>query len=144
MRFIYIFISALFLSCNSNSVGNTSEAPCEKPKDEFKMYEVSEMAALMEQMFIENKRLKDRILKRDTLGKFPIYFLTIEKASFTKGKDRDAFFKEQSDKFIAKQMEIYTTKDTVKAFNAMVDQCIACHEVKCGGPIARIKKLYVK
>ena len=102
MRFIYIFISALFLSCNSNSVGNTSEAPCEKPKDEFKMYEVSEMAALMEQMFIENKRLKDRILKRDTLGKFPIYFLTIEKASFTKGKDRDAFFKEQSDKFITK------------------------------------------
>ena len=28
------------------------------------MYEVSEMAALMEQMYVENTRLKDRILKR--------------------------------------------------------------------------------
>lgn len=144
MRWIYILISVLFLSCNSNSVGNTTDASCEKPKDEFKMYEVSEMAALMEQMYVENKRLKDRIISKDTLGKFPIYFLTIEKASFTKGKDRDAFFKEHSEKFIAKQMEIYTTKDTIKAFNAMVDQCITCHEVKCGGPIARIKKLYIK
>lgn len=144
MRFLILLSALLFLSCNSNSVGNTSEAACEKPKDEFKMYEVSEMAALMEQMYVENKRLKERIIKRDTLGKFPIYFLTIENASFTKGKDRDAFFTKLADTFIAKQMEIYTSKDTIKAFNAMVDQCIACHEVKCGGPIARIKKLYIK
>lgn len=144
MKYIYILISVLFLSCNSNSTSNTSEVSCEKPKEEFKMYEVSEMAALMEQMYVENKRLKDRIITKDTLGRFPIYFLSIEMASFTKGKKRDAFFTKQADMFIAKQMEIYTTKDTIKTFNAMVDACIACHEVKCGGPIARIKKLYIK
>jgi hypothetical protein len=144
MRFLILLSALLFLSCNSNSVGNTSEASCEKPNDEFKMYEVSEMAALMEQMYVENKQLKERIIKRDTLGSFPVYFLNIERAKLTKGKNRDVFFTKQADTFIAKQMEIYTAKDTIKAFNAMVDQCIACHEVKCGGPIARIKKLYIK
>jgi hypothetical protein len=70
MRFLILLSALLFLSCNSNSVGNTSEAACEKPKDEFKMYEVSEMAALMEQMYVENKRLKERIIKRDTLTRY--------------------------------------------------------------------------
>lgn len=136
--------SIVFLSCNSNKSEKEKEAPCEKPKEEFQMYEISEMAGLMEQMYVENKRLRDRIIDKDTLGKFPNYFLKIEKATFTKGKERDAFFNEQAQLFLKAQSEIYTAKDSKVAFNTMVDQCIACHEVKCGGPIMRIKKLYIK
>ena len=145
MRFLILLIPLLFLSCNSNSASSANDDSSKsKSEDEFKMYEVSEMAALMEQMYVENKRLKERIIENDTLGKFPIYFLNIEKATLTKGKDRDAFFTKHADNFISKQMEIYTAKDTTKAFNAMVDACIKCHEVKCGGPIPKIKKLYIK
>lgn len=149
----FLVVSAVFFSCEKRSKNEPfevfgieikSEELLSEDKDDFNMYEMSEMAVLMEQMYVDNERLKARILNKDTLGKFPMHFLVIEKAKFTKGKKRDAFFTEQADKFIAKQMEIYTTKDTIKTFNAMVDQCIACHEVKCGGPIARIKKLYIK
>ena len=140
MRSIFLVVVVLFFSCNSNK----TEESCEKPNEEFQMYEVSEMAALMEQMYVENTRLKERIEKKDTLGQFPTYFLNIEKAKFTKGKERDTFFNEQAQLFLKAQSEIYTAKDTKVAYNAMVDQCIACQEVKCGGPIMRIKKLYIK
>lgn len=149
----FLVVSAVFFSCEKRSKNEPfevfgieikSEELLSEDKDDFNMYEMSEMAVLMEQMYVDNERLKARILNKDTLGKLPMHFLAIEKAKFTKGKKRDAFFTEQADKFIAKQMEIYTTKDTIKTYNAMVDQCIACHEVKCGGPIARIKKLYIK
>jgi hypothetical protein len=39
-------------------------------KKGFQMYEMSEMAALMEQMYVDNLRLKDRIIKGDTIEKF--------------------------------------------------------------------------
>lgn len=144
MKIIFLLLLALFLSCNSNKANETKDASCEKPKEAFQMYEVSEMAALMEQMYVENTRLKERIEKKDTIGQFPTYFLKIETATFTKGKQRDVFFNEHSVKFITTQKAIYVAKDAKTAFNTMVDACIACHEVKCGGPIMRIKKLYIK
>ena len=55
------------------------------------------------------------------------------------------FFKEQANNFIAAQEQIYQDPKNAEAhFNAGVDACIQCHEVKCAGPIARIKKLYIK
>lgn len=139
MRIILLAVAVLLVSCNSKSEDKT-----EKPKEEFKMYEISEMAALMEQMYVENARLKENIINKDSLGQFPEYFNKIDKATFTKGKGRDEFFDENAKTFLKLQAEIYTAKDSKKAFNEMVDQCITCHEVKCGGPIMRIKKLYIK
>jgi len=56
------------------------------------MYEMSEMAALMEQMYVDNQRLKERIKNGDTIGKFPNHFLQIHKAVMTDEQDNDAFF----------------------------------------------------
>ena len=139
MRIFLFALSVLFVSCT-----NKSEEKVDQPKEDFEMYEISEMAGLMEQMYVENSRLKERIINNDSLGKFPEYFNKIEKATFTKGKERDDFFNTNAQTFLQLQAEIYTAKDSKKAFNGMVDQCITCHEVKCGGPIMRIKKLYIK
>jgi len=139
MRIFLFALSVLFVSCT-----NKSEEKVDQPKEDFEMYEISEMAGLMEQMYVENSRLKERIINNDSLGKFPEYFNKIEKATFTKGKERDDFFNTNAQTFLQLQAEIYTAKDSKKAFNEMVDQCITCHEVKCGGPIMRIKKLYIK
>ena len=145
MKFLILLSALLFLSCNSNSVGNTSEADCEKPKDEFKMYEVSEMAALMEQMYVDNKRLKERIQKGDTIGTFPKHFLKIFTAKFTDETENDLFFKQKAKDYITAQQLIYSDpKNAKEHFNAGVDACLKCHESKCGGPIPRIKKLYIK
>ena len=58
----------------------TAEPKCEK---KFDMYEMSEMATLMEQMYVDNQRLKERIIKGDTIGEFPNHFLKIHKAVMT-------------------------------------------------------------
>lgn len=138
-----LVFSVLFLSCNSNKSEEKKEN-CEKPKEELQMYEASEMATLMEQMYVHNVQLRDKIIKNDSLGKLPEYFSNISKAVMTKGKDRDAFFDEKAAIFIKSQSEIYTSKNTKESFNTMVNACISCHEVKCGGPIERIKTLYIK
>ena len=114
-------------------------------KSGFEMYEMSEMSALMEQMYVDNERLKERIIKGDTIGKFPQHFIKIHKAVMTDETDKDAFFNEQAAKFIKAQELIYQDpKNAKEHFNNGIDACIKCHEVKCGGPIPKIKKLYIE
>lgn len=122
-------------------------ANCKKPAGgkEFEMYEMSELAALMEQMYAENLQLKDRIKNGQPVGEFPMHIVKIHSAAMTDPSENDAFFKEQAAKFIAAQEQIY--KDPANAqkhFNDGVTACVKCHEGKCEGPIPRIKKLYIK
>ena len=113
-------------------------------KKKFEMYTMSEMSLLMEQMYVDNQRLKERIQKGDTIGKFPNHFLKIHESAMTDDKENDAFFKEQAAHFIKAQELIYEDPQNAKKhFNNGVDACIKCHQVKCGGPIPRIKKLYI-
>ena len=143
MKYLLAIVTLLFLSCNQKK-SEVENATCEKPKEELKMYVASEMAVLMEQMYVHNNQLREKIIKNDSLGEMPKYFLNISEATMTKGKDRDDFFNNKAGFFLKTQSEIYDSKNTKESFNTMVDACISCHEVKCGGPIARIKTLYIK
>jgi hypothetical protein len=110
----------------------------------FEMYKMSEMSMLMEQMYADNERLKERIKNGDTIGKFPNHFMKIHKAAMTDDKENDTFFKKQAEIFINAQKLIYEdTKNAREHFNEGVSACLECHKVKCGGPIPRIKKLYI-
>lgn len=150
-RFLYLILSAVILvSCQDKkeeAKTEDKEACTSETKtndDGFEMYEMSEMAALMEQMYVDNERLKDRILKGDTIGKFPQHFTRIHEAVLTDETDKDEFFNTQAKKFIEAQELIYKDpKNAKKHFNNGIDACIRCHEVKCGGPIPKIKKLYI-
>jgi len=141
---LLLFFLFSLLSCNKK--GDTQE--CETTKKsgkEFEMYQMSEMAALMESMYIENEKLKERIKNGDTIGPFPSHFLNIHKAVMTDESDHDQFFKEQATLFIKSQELIYKDpKNAKQHFNAGITACVSCHQVKCGGPIPKIKKLYIK
>lgn len=152
-RFFIVFaVSILFFSCQKKEekkveIKKDSTSCSSKPSKgkEFEMYEMSEMAALMEQMYVENVRLKDRIKNGEEVGKFPDYFLKIYTSKFTDESDNDAFFKQNAKLYIKAQQVIYSDEnDVVKHFNDGVDACIKCHESKCGGPIPKIKKLYIE
>lgn len=142
--FLIFLILTLSFSCKNNqseSVETKSESAVEK---KFDMYEMSEMALLMEQMYVDNERLKERIQNGDTIGSFPNHFMKIHAAVMTDKQENDAFFKEQAALFIATQKLIYEDpKNAKQHFNKGIDACVKCHEVKCGGPIPRIKKLYI-
>ncbi len=150
-RILYLFLSTFILvSCQDKKEEAKAdekvacEADSKTNEDGFEMYEMSEMAALMEQMYVDNERLKDRILKGDTIGKFPQHFMRIHEAVLTDDTDKDDFFNTQAKKFIEAQELIYKNPENAKEhFNNGIDACIKCHEVKCGGPIPKIKKLYI-
>ena len=145
-KMILLFGTTLiFFSCIKNSEEVATEKIEKTTEKEFDMYEMSEMAMLMEQMYVDNEQLRERIKSGDTIGKFPNHFLKIHAAVMTDKQENDAFFKEHAAIFIKSQELIYEDpKNAKEHFNKSVDACIQCHQVKCSGPIARIKKLYIK
>jgi hypothetical protein len=114
------------------------------PDKAFKMYQMSEMSILMEQMYVDNMRLKNKIINHKPLGKFQDYFMKINSAKFTDSTDNNSFFKSKAKLFIDSQKIIYDDSIHAKTnFNKMVNACITCHEGNCGGPIVKIRKLLI-
>jgi cytochrome c553 len=139
----------MFIGCQDAkpTEQTTDEVTVTNPeKSSFKMYDVSEMAALMERMYADNKRIKEKIEQGDTeFGNLPEEYLQIYTAKFTDPSDLDDFFTEHAKIFLEAQELVYTDTENSKAnFNKMVNSCIECHHKKCSGPIERIKKLYIK
>ncbi|MEC4003695.1 hypothetical protein OX283_003435 [Flavobacterium sp. SUN052] len=123
----------------------TKDSTASNKDKQFEMYQMSEMAALMEQMYAHNLALKKRIVDGDTIGKYPDFFNQIYTAKFTTANDNDLFFQDNAKKYIVAQKLIYSdTKNIKQHFNDGVNACITCHKGKCGGPISRIKKLFIK
>jgi hypothetical protein len=140
-----VLVLSLF-SCQKKEEKKPEPEKCPSKKEKkLEMYQMSEMAALMEQMYVDNLRLKERLKKGEAVGEFPEHFLKIYSAKFTDETDNDLFFKVKAKEYIAAQQLIYSDPNNVKEhFNAGVDACLKCHQQKCGGPIPRIKKLYIK
>lgn len=148
-KIILIIFCFGFFSCQKKEDKKVANSETEKSatakEKKLVMYEMSEMAALMEQMYVDNQRLKERIKNGEKIGEFPQHFLKIHQAVMTDESENDAFFKEQAANFISAQELIYKDpKNAKEHFNNGVDACVKCHEQKCGGPIPRIKKLYIK
>lgn len=142
MKFICFFLLFLvFLgSCSNEQKENASK----KEKKQFEMYEHSEMASMMLYMFDFNKQLKAEIQSDKSLSDFPKEFEQISELKMTDGHVKDDFFEQHIASFLNHQKEIYANpKNRVENFNAMVESCIACHKVKCTGPIPKIKQLYI-
>ena len=142
---IVLFSFVLLFACNNKPDSSKCETESKiKSEKKFEMYQMSEMAALMESMYLENQELKERIKNGESIGKFPSHFLQIHKAVMTDETDNDSFFKEQASLFIKAQELIYEDpKNAKQHFNDGVNACVRCHEVKCGGPLPKIKKLYI-
>ncbi len=137
----FAVICASIISCNSpekKSLKNSQD-------ETLVMYKLSEMALLMEEMYVTNEKLKEKILNQEDLGSFSEKFVNIHTAVLTDATDRTASFESFSKALIANQKAIYTVpEDSLKTqFNTMVTTCVACHETTCSGPIPRIKKLLI-
>jgi cytochrome c553 len=138
MRFFISIVSVLFfISCSKKEEVQKKLPPLE-------VYKPKEMAILMEQMYVYNSQLKQKILDKKELGKTPSFISKMYTAEFTKPCKKDSFYIAQTKFYIQKQTKIYESKTPKEDFNSMVNACISCHEVKCVGPIDRIKRLYIK
>lgn len=113
-------------------------------KAAFELYEMSEMAALMEKMYQEHEEVKTRLQNGTPIGGFPAYLLKIHTAEFTDDSDNDDAFKQMANLYIEYEKNIYTDTANAKThYNNAINACIVCHQQKCTGPIPRIKKLLI-
>ena len=94
-KVIAVFCSiAFFTSCQQKNekTETVSVTDTVKKKSNFQMYEMSEMATLMEQMYAYNTQLRERIINNEQLGNYPVAFDKLHTAILTDASDRDSFF----------------------------------------------------
>ena len=141
MRLFCYCCIVLLVACNS-----PKKKEIAKKETTYKMYKPSEMANLMNDMYLLNEKVKTQILEGETLDEFPTEFLKIHSAKLTRSSDRDEFFNNFSQLYISQEKEIYNASkiDLVVKYNNAINTCISCHQQKCTGPIPKIKKLLIQ
>lgn len=150
MKYTYYILFFMFgmLACQSDKKVAAKEekkvSQSQQTKDSpFKMYEMTEGALLMEEMYAHNLQLRSLIIEEKELGSMPESFSKLPYVALTDPTDRDDFYTEQAVKFLSFQEAIYESDQPKEAFNQMVQTCLECHYKKCGGPIPRIKTLLI-
>jgi cytochrome c553 len=140
MRLLYLTLILCFVvfGCKSNEE--------EKQKKVLVMAETSEMALLMNEMYVYNESIKGQIIEGTLNNEYPEKFDNIHSAVLTTPSDRDLNFESFSKLFLEAQKELFESpeEDLIIQYNKTINACISCHNVKCVGPIPRIKKLLIK
>lgn len=137
---VVCFVFAV-LSCNSSQ-----DKIIVSEKEPLIMAKTSEMANLMNEMYADCESIKQQIIDGNLVSSYPENFDKIHTAALTKPSDRDLSFKTFSEQFLETKKAVFnTTNEEPKIrFNNAINACISCHNVKCVGPIQRIKKLLIK
>lgn len=116
-----------------------------KKEESFQLYQMSEMASFMEIMYVDHQRIKGEILagkKVDTLN-FDLSKLFY--ARMTDTTDRDAEYQNMAKLYVEYEEQLLGDNLQQKEiYNKAVNMCISCHQIKCTGPIPRIKKLLIR
>lgn len=149
LKSILAFVCILLLvSCGDKFQTNLTETNKETESAFNNLYQPSEMALLMEDMYNFYKENKDLVIDKKPLGDVPDYFDEIYTAEFTDGFEHNELFRIYSDVFIknVKLLHNSNTEDKTQLYNDVVNSCVACHksDIGCTGPIPRIQKLLIQ
>ncbi len=148
MRFksiIYISFGFCLFSC--------SEKEPEKTKTDSsfqQVYEMSDMALLMEKMYDELEKNRQLVLEGKSIGEFPSEFNKIHTAEMTPSFQRTEEFNRLANLYLQNLKNLYDSKtddsNRKEFYNNAVKSCITCHrsDAGCIGPVDRIGKLLIE
>ncbi len=108
--------------------------------------EMSELALLMRRMDkMVSEWKKDIEMGTLDMTKVPDWLDRLHTAEATDPEEINEVYHTMADAWIESvvQLKKATQSDIPKAFNALVNNCVNCHQQFCQGPIPKIKKLYV-
>ena len=144
MRLLFILSALLFLgSCQkvkNVDAANTSTVSVINPNGD------SELALLMREMYDHGMKMK-KALKNGEAAVAERDFAEILTAAATEpDKAASSEFKAFGQSYIEilRQLESATPEDSRQLYDAMVDNCMACHTTFCPGPKMRIKHLIIR
>ncbi|WP_299107904.1 hypothetical protein [uncultured Tenacibaculum sp.] len=135
----------LIVSCQTKKETQRIKIVKEVPSN-FQMYKTSEMAELMRNMLAKNKEVRTKIIEGEEIGDFNKEYIKIHTAKLTDSTDFDENFLAFAKYFEREHRALFevSKEERKEQFNNAVASCLACHQVKCKGPIPRIEKLLIK
>lgn len=139
INYLLLVFTLVLLGCKKSQ-----EEPVEKQT--LIMAERSEMALLMNEMYAFNESIKQQITDGTLSTSYPEKFDNIHSAVLTNPSARDLNFESFSKLFLEAQKELFESpqEELITRYNKAINACISCHNVKCVGPIPRIKKLLIE
>lgn len=139
INYLLLVFTLVLLGCKKSQ-----EEPEEKQA--LIMAERSEMALLMNEMYAFNESIKQQIVDGALSTSYPEKFDNIHSAVLTDPSARDLNFESFSKLFLEAQKELFESpqEELITRYNKAINVCISCHNVKCVGPIPRIKKLLIE
>lgn len=132
------------LSCENEKASGSSKEKKATVKAPLQMYQLSEMASFMEDMYVAHENIKEKALKGEAPDTLPYDLSKLHTATFTDAADDDETYQRMAKVFIEYEMQMVKDPEHIKEnYNKSVKLCISCHQLKCTGPIPRIKKLLI-
>lgn len=137
-----------FVACDEQAKTETFQKEGVNEKDEATnkaqaaVRDVSELAAIMRTMHSELKYARKFVADSEKIPDTVwTDFAQMVAAESTDGmvKDQD-HFNGYAQVFLTRVSELKANPD-VEKYNAVIDNCVACHQQYCQGPISKIKKL---
>lgn len=146
---LVVSVILFFVACGnqeeSNAASTSSKSEVKednKKADKAAVRDVSELADLMRVMHDELKDARKFVADSSSIpDSVWTDFAHMVTAESTDGmiKDQD-HFNGYAQLFLNRVSELKENPD-VEKYNAVVDNCVACHQQYCQGPISKIKKL---
>ena len=144
MKFSFYFL--VLLLCFSCVEKKTSCTECDEEKEALVMYEPSELATLMLEMYDANQNWKEEILKGNIPSSFPEKFKSMQGAESVNESTDGEFYNSMTDAYLKSidDLTSATSENAKEKYNNMVNVCIQCHQQICPGPIMKINKLIIE
>lgn len=148
---VILFLLIAVFSCNNESEKKsddsvkTTKSGSSCSNDPVNPNGSSELAILMRQMAAITDSVKTDLMNHREARPMLENISTILTAKKTDKNIDKNIFNPFAEIYLARINDFYGAKPEQKTeqFNNMVNACISCHQNFCGGPIKRIKKLFI-
>lgn len=146
-RFFFLFSVIVFLGtvtfcCSSPHKKLFKQLAAQKDKSKYPNPD-SELALLMRAMDKDMQAIKQAIISDKRLPYVYKRFKAIRVAQPTDASVKTPQFTNIANLLLSNTKKLYNAKETSKTYNLLVNNCMACHQSYCPGPIVRIKKLRI-
>ena len=148
---LYLFIACFILvSCQEKKteckVCDEELKEAAKAKEASIMYEPSELATLMLDMYAANQDWKAEILNGNVPKDFPEKYKKMHGAKSVNENAGGEFYNATTTSYLktVEDLTQATPENAKEKFNAMVNVCLQCHQEICPGPIPKINKLFIE
>ncbi len=132
------FAAAIGIACNS------SEQKVDQVQEKPKVADAKPMALMMRAIYDQSAEMRSWVTEGKALDSSIFRFMEFHKLEPTDSTVLvEVFYKHNAD-FKAAFEELIAAGADKEKYNAMLTQCVSCHEDFCPGPIKRINKLRIE